>query len=125
MATLDLLRGYYDMLAPLLDSVACAPLPEGAAQRASSLHQRAWLLQLHALELHRADVALSHHEESVQALLAKLFAPDAPSAANGEQPGVAGWLAGWLGGHVGCAAVAPMGTAALTHSLSQQASPWS
>ena len=45
-AMLDLLRGYYSMLAPLLDSVACAPLPEGAVQRASSLHQRAWLLQV-------------------------------------------------------------------------------
>ncbi len=46
IATLDLLRGYYGLLAPLLDTVACAPLPEGAAQRASSLHQRAWLLQV-------------------------------------------------------------------------------
>lgn len=46
IATLDLLRGYYGLLAPLLDTVACAPLPEGAAQRASSLHQSAWLLQV-------------------------------------------------------------------------------
>ena len=46
IAMLDLLRGYYGLLAPLLDTVACAPLPEGAAQRASSLHQRAWLLQV-------------------------------------------------------------------------------
>lgn len=45
-ATLDLLRGYYSMLSPLLDSVACAPLPEGPVPRASSLHQRAWLLQV-------------------------------------------------------------------------------
>lgn len=43
---LDLLRGYYGLLVPLLESVACAPLPEGAVQRASSLHQRAWLLQV-------------------------------------------------------------------------------
>lgn len=46
VATLDLLRGYYSMLVPLLDSVACAPLPEGPWPRASSLHQRAWLLQV-------------------------------------------------------------------------------
>lgn len=82
MATLDLLRGYYGLLAPLLDTVACAPLPEPATQRASSLHQRAWLLQLHALELHRADAALAAHGESVEALLAQLFAGDAPRAAD-------------------------------------------
>ncbi|KAL4457392.1 hypothetical protein ABPG75_012257 [Micractinium tetrahymenae] len=81
IATLDLLRGYYSMLSPLLDSVACAPLPEGPVPRASSLHQRAWLLQLHALELHRADVALSHHGESVELLLRELFAPEASDAA--------------------------------------------
>lgn len=83
IAMLDLLRGYYAMLAPLLDSVACAPLPEGPVQRASSLHQRAWLLQLQALELHRADVALGPHRESVEALLAHLFALDAPDASEG------------------------------------------
>lgn len=43
--------------------------------------------QLHALELHRADVALAQHGESVEALLAALFAPEAPDAAEG----------GWLG----------------------------
>eukprot|EP00887_Chlorella_sp_A99_P002898 scaffold6.g2898.t1 len=52
-ATLGLLRSYYASLMPLLDLVACAPLPPAAPARASSLHQRAWLLQLHALELHR------------------------------------------------------------------------
>lgn len=127
IATLDLLRGYYSMLSPLLDSVACAPLPEGPVPRASSLHQRAWLLQvsiksrklcvlmctllrlwtdldkgsmlalpvilssnaytllprlqLHALELHRADVALSLHSESVEMLLRELFSSEAPNAA--------------------------------------------
>ncbi|KAL4441042.1 hypothetical protein ABPG77_010473 [Micractinium sp. CCAP 211/92] len=81
IATLDLLRGYYSMLSPLLDSVACAPLPEGPVPCASSLHQRAWLLQLHALELHRADVALSLHSESVEMLLRELFSPEAPNAA--------------------------------------------
>lgn len=38
-------------------------------------------LQLHALELHRADVALGHHGESVELLLRELFSPEAPSAA--------------------------------------------
>lgn len=45
-------------------------------------------LQLHALELHRADVALAQHGESVEALLAALFAPEAPDAAEG------GWQCG-------------------------------
>jgi hypothetical protein len=44
-ATLDLLRAFYATLAPLLDAVACAPLPSGPEPRASSLQQRAWLLQ--------------------------------------------------------------------------------
>ena len=43
-------------------------------------------LQLQALELHRADVALSHHGESVEALLAQLFGPDCPDPAEGAAP---------------------------------------
>lgn len=37
-------------------------------------------MQLHALELHRADVALAQHGESVEALLAALFAPESDAA---------------------------------------------
>ena len=138
---LDLLRAYYGLLSPLLDCVGCAPLPDGPVQRASSLHQRAWLLQvrtapagagsgpaglllsrtgasvsmateragvqafpagqptrptrihapaplpaqLHALELHRADVALSQHGESVGGLLGALFGAEAPGDAAGAR----------------------------------------
>ncbi|KAL4853554.1 Nuclear pore complex protein NUP205 [Chlorella vulgaris] len=79
-ATLGLLRGYYSLLAPLLETVADAPLPQDGEQCASSLHQRAWLLQCHALELHRADAALAHHAESLGALLAALFSSEPPEA---------------------------------------------
>ena len=76
-ATLGLLRSPpYAMLSSLLDSMACTPLPQGATGRASALHQRAWLLQLHALELHRAEAALGHHADSLQGLLTRLFAAD-------------------------------------------------
>ena len=76
-ATLGLLRSPpYAMLSSLLDSMACSPLPQSATGRASALHQRAWLLQLHALELHRAEAALGHHADSLQGLLTRLFASD-------------------------------------------------
>jgi len=61
-------------------------------------------VQLQALELHRADAALGPHRESVEALLAQLFAADAPDAAEGALQGalqrLAGWLAGWLTGRL-------------------------
>jgi hypothetical protein len=74
-ATLDLLRAFHDTLAPLLDPVACAPLPPPGPARAAALHQRAWLLHILALELHHADTALPQHRDSVAARLAALFAP--------------------------------------------------
>ncbi len=50
-------------------------------ERATALHQRAWLLQLAALELHSADAALPAHREALEELLAVLFLPaDAPGA---------------------------------------------
>jgi hypothetical protein len=81
-ATLDLLRAYHATLLPLLDTVACAPLGEGPA-RAASLHQRAWLLHLLALELHRADPAVPRQRDSAATVLDALFAPDVAGAAGG------------------------------------------
>jgi hypothetical protein len=78
------------MLAPLLGTVACAPLPAAAEQLPPSLHQRAWLLQLHALELHAADPALPQHAESLSNLLVALFGDDdalsAPEGAPAIRP---------------------------------------
>lgn len=108
-ATLDLLRGRYAMLAPLLGTVACAPLPAAAEQLPPSLHQRAWLLQLHALELHAADPALPQHAESLSNLLVALFGDDdalsAPEGAPASRPagrGSGGYLEGWEGAAFQC-----------------------
>lgn len=91
-ATLDLLRGRcHATLATLLGTVACAPLPPSAEQVPPSLHQRAWLLQLHALELHAVDLALPMHAESLNSLLVALFADDdALSAPEGAPSGAVG-----------------------------------
>ena len=43
--------------------------------KAASLHQRAWLLQLIALELHFADAAIPQHRHSISTLLEALFIP--------------------------------------------------
>ena len=43
--------------------------------KAASLHQRAWLLQLMALELHFADAAIPQHRQSISTLLEALFIP--------------------------------------------------
>jgi Nuclear pore complex scaffold, nucleoporins 186/192/205 len=72
-AMLDLLRSYHGVLLPLLDTVACAPFPTSAPIRAASLHQRAWLLQLFALELRRADPVLGAQKESLKSILSSLF----------------------------------------------------
>lgn len=55
--------------------MAVAPIPVGV-DRASSLHQRAWLLQLVALELHQADPAVKTQCDSLRALLSSLFVGD-------------------------------------------------
>jgi nuclear pore complex protein Nup205 len=72
-AMLDLLRSYHGVLVPLLDTVACSQLPASASVRAASLHQRAWLLQLFALELRRADPVLGAQKESLKTILSSLF----------------------------------------------------
>lgn len=72
-AMLDLLRSYHGVLIPLLDNVACSQLPASASVRASSLHQRAWLLQLFALELCQADPVLGPQKESLKTILSSLF----------------------------------------------------
>ncbi|KAL3825107.1 hypothetical protein ACJIZ3_021136 [Penstemon smallii] len=59
-----------------LNSVGVAPLPKrnsSQALRISSLHQRAWLLKLLAVELHTADMVDSVHSEACQSILAELF----------------------------------------------------
>ncbi|KAL3535856.1 hypothetical protein ACH5RR_004317 [Cinchona calisaya] len=59
-----------------LGTFAVAPLPKrnnNQALRISSLHQRAWLLKLLAIELHGADMASSYHRETCQCILAELF----------------------------------------------------
>ncbi|KAG8487816.1 hypothetical protein CXB51_018635 [Gossypium anomalum] len=62
-----------------LDSVGVAPLPKrnsNQALRISSLHQRAWLLKLLAVELHAAYMSSPHHREACQSILAHLFGQD-------------------------------------------------
>jgi len=77
-SVLPVLRGpQCTMLVSQLDAVVCAPLPEASPDRAASLHARAWLLQLYALELHVADTAIPAHTESIRRLLAELFDPAA------------------------------------------------
>ncbi|EXC04145.1 hypothetical protein L484_006623 [Morus notabilis] len=59
-----------------LDTVGVAPLPKRSgnqALRISSLHQRAWLLKLLAIELHAGDMSSSSHREACQSILAHLI----------------------------------------------------
>ncbi|KAK8523521.1 hypothetical protein V6N13_113466 [Hibiscus sabdariffa] len=75
--TMDLLSNKkYHFFVKHLDSVGVAPLPKrnnNQALRISSLHQRAWLLKLLAIELHAAYVSSPHHREACQNILAHLF----------------------------------------------------
>ncbi|KAK7411230.1 hypothetical protein VNO78_02663 [Psophocarpus tetragonolobus] len=60
-----------------LDTIGIAPLPKrnsNQSLRNSSLHQRAWLLKLLAVELHAGDVRSSNHREACQTILSFLFA---------------------------------------------------
>ncbi|KAK7411173.1 hypothetical protein VNO78_02605 [Psophocarpus tetragonolobus] len=60
-----------------LDMIGIAPLPKrnsNQSLRNSSLHQRAWLLNLLAVELHAGDVRSSNHREACQTILSFLFA---------------------------------------------------
>ncbi|BBH08489.1 Protein of unknown function D [Prunus dulcis] len=75
--TMDLLSSKkYQFFVKHLDTIGVAPLPKrnnNQALRISSLHQRAWLLRLLAIELHVGDVNSSTHREACLSILAHLF----------------------------------------------------
>ncbi|CAA2964556.1 nuclear pore complex NUP205 [Olea europaea subsp. europaea] len=75
--TMDLLATKkYQFFVKHLSSIGVAPLPKrnsSQALRICSLHQRAWLLKLLAVELHSADVTSALHRETCQSILAQLF----------------------------------------------------
>ncbi|KAK9706158.1 hypothetical protein RND81_07G107800 [Saponaria officinalis] len=74
---LDLLSNKrYHFFVKHVDIIGVAPLPKrnsAQALRISSLHQRAWLLKLLAVELHSGDMASSSHREACRKILACLF----------------------------------------------------
>ncbi|KAK7411180.1 hypothetical protein VNO78_02612 [Psophocarpus tetragonolobus] len=60
-----------------LDTIGIALLPKWNSNQSlhnSSLHQRAWLLKLLAVELHAGDVRSSNHREACQTIFSFLFA---------------------------------------------------
>lgn len=75
--TMDLLSNKkYQFFIKHLDTIGVAPLPKRNSNqplRISSLHQRAWLLKLLAIELHAGDVQSSNHREAFYGILAHLF----------------------------------------------------
>ncbi|XP_009364040.2 nuclear pore complex protein NUP205 [Pyrus x bretschneideri] len=75
--TMDLLSSKkYQFFIRHLDTIGVAPLPKrnnNQALRISSLHQRAWLLRLLAIELHVGDVNIPTHRETCLSILAHLF----------------------------------------------------
>ncbi|KAL4589768.1 hypothetical protein LXL04_002678 [Taraxacum kok-saghyz] len=75
--TIDLLSTKkYQFFVKHLDNIGVAPLPKRTNTqplRISSLHQRAWLLKLLALELHVGNVTTSNHREVCQNIVAQLF----------------------------------------------------
>ncbi|KAL3643098.1 hypothetical protein CASFOL_013913 [Castilleja foliolosa] len=75
--TVDLLcMKKYQFFVKHLNSIGVSPLPKrncSQALRISSLHQRAWLLKLLAVELHSADMMDSNHREACQSILIELF----------------------------------------------------
>ncbi|XVE54418.1 hypothetical protein DITRI_Ditri03aG0079600 [Diplodiscus trichospermus] len=78
--TMDLLSNKkYHFFVKHLDTIGVTPLPKrnnNQALRISSLHQRAWLLKLLAIELHAAFASSPHHREACQSILAHLFGLD-------------------------------------------------
>ncbi|KAL9275467.1 Nuclear pore complex protein NUP205-like protein [Drosera capensis] len=69
----------YQFFLKHLDTVAIAPLPKrnsSQALRISSLHQRAWLLKLLAVELHTGDMTSPSHKEVSCSILADIFGRD-------------------------------------------------
>ncbi|XP_011018836.1 PREDICTED: nuclear pore complex protein NUP205 isoform X1 [Populus euphratica] len=79
--TMDLLsKKKYQFFVKHLDTIGIAPLPKRNSNqplRISSLHQRAWLLKLLAVELHSGYVGGPSHREACQTILAHLFGRDA------------------------------------------------
>ncbi|KAJ1381293.1 hypothetical protein SESBI_45266 [Sesbania bispinosa] len=75
--TMDLLSNKkYQFFIKHLDTIGIAPLPKRNSNqplRISSLHQRAWLLKLLAVELHTGDISSSKHREACQTILSYLF----------------------------------------------------
>ncbi|KAF9620486.1 hypothetical protein IFM89_013103 [Coptis chinensis] len=75
--TVDLLSNRkYQFFLKHLQTIGVAPLPKRSnnqALRISSLHQRAWLLKLLALELHAGDMTVSTHREACLNILAQVF----------------------------------------------------
>ncbi|MCH81543.1 nuclear pore complex protein Nup205-like, partial [Trifolium medium] len=75
--TMDLLSNKkYGFFVKHLDTIGIAPLPKrnnNQPLRISSLHQRAWLLKLLAVELHAGDVSSSNHRDTCQTILSNLF----------------------------------------------------
>lgn len=75
--TMDLLSNKkYQFFIKHLDTIGIAPLPKrnsNQALRISSLHQRAWLLKLLAIELHVGDMSSSNHRDASQSILAHLL----------------------------------------------------
>ncbi|CAK7343274.1 unnamed protein product [Dovyalis caffra] len=78
--TMDLLsKKKYQFFVKHLDTIGIAPLPKRNSNqplRISSLHQRAWLLKLLAVELHAGYVGGPTHQEACQTILAHLFGRD-------------------------------------------------
>lgn len=78
--TMDLLsKKKYQLFVKHLDTIGIAPLPKRNSNqplRISSLHQRAWLLKLLAVELHSGYMGGPSHREACQTILAHLFGRD-------------------------------------------------
>ncbi|KAK2645958.1 hypothetical protein Ddye_021153 [Dipteronia dyeriana] len=74
---MDLLsKKKYQFFVKHLDTIGVAPLPKrnsNQALRISSLHQRAWLLKLLAIEFHAGYGSSSTHQEASQSILAHVF----------------------------------------------------
>nr|XP_043623465.1 nuclear pore complex protein NUP205 isoform X2 [Erigeron canadensis] len=75
--TIDLLSTKkYHFFVKHLDNIGLAPLPKRnntQSLRISSLHQRAWLLKLFALELHIGNVTSPTHRDVCHNIIAHLF----------------------------------------------------
>ncbi|CAN1216810.1 Nuclear pore complex protein NUP205 [Linum perenne] len=78
--TMDLLSNKkYQFFIKHLDTIGVAPLPKrniNQPLRISSLHQRAWLLKLLAIELHSGYPDVPSHGEACQSILSHIFGGD-------------------------------------------------